>query len=222
MEVEVTRSIEEQLSAFLDGELPPEELALLIRRLERDEAYRATLARYVTMGAIMRSEPLLRGGGQVRHNVLQAIATETNPVPQQDAIKPRRTGARRWAAAASIAIAVFAGLFAATQLIGPNQTPADLRVASEPAVPSAEVAVVSTGPAVAANVAAETIFEASGNSRQIVAPSAAVGSPQRRQQMQLNRNRMTSYLISHGEHARSFHGAMADSRMFVQQASFEE
>ena len=46
MEKEVTRSIEEQLSAFMDGELPEEELQLLVRRLERDEEHRATLARY--------------------------------------------------------------------------------------------------------------------------------------------------------------------------------
>ncbi len=38
MEKDVTRHIEEQLSAFLDGELPQEELALLVRRLERDES----------------------------------------------------------------------------------------------------------------------------------------------------------------------------------------
>jgi hypothetical protein len=38
----------------------------------------------------------------------------------------------------------------------------------------------------------------------------------------INRERMTSYLVSHGEYARSFQGPMADSRIFVQQASFEQ
>ena len=34
--------------------------------------------------------------------------------------------------------------------------------------------------------------------------------------------RMTSYLVSHGEFSRSLQGAMVDSRIFVQQARFEE
>ena len=42
------------------------------------------------------------------------------------------------------------------------------------------------------------------------------------ERMRINRDRMTSYLISHGEYARPFQGSFADSRMYVQQAKFEE
>jgi hypothetical protein len=38
----------------------------------------------------------------------------------------------------------------------------------------------------------------------------------------MDQERMLSYMVSHGEYARSFQGAMRDSRVFVQQASFEE
>jgi hypothetical protein len=38
----------------------------------------------------------------------------------------------------------------------------------------------------------------------------------------VSRDRMTSYLVSHGEFSRTLQGPMVDSRIFVQQASFEE
>jgi len=38
----------------------------------------------------------------------------------------------------------------------------------------------------------------------------------------INRERMTSYLVSHSERARPFQGPMADARIFIQQASFEQ
>ena len=39
----VGSTIEEQLSAFVDGELPQEEMELLLRRLERGEGHRQTV-----------------------------------------------------------------------------------------------------------------------------------------------------------------------------------
>ena len=42
--------LNEQLSALMDGELPPEETALLLRRLEREPELAARLARYSAIG----------------------------------------------------------------------------------------------------------------------------------------------------------------------------
>jgi anti-sigma factor RsiW len=46
--------IDEQLSALVDGELPPEELDLLLARIDGDAALRQRLARYSLIGETMR------------------------------------------------------------------------------------------------------------------------------------------------------------------------
>jgi sigma-E factor negative regulatory protein RseA len=48
--------LNEQLSALLDGELPPEETALLMKRLEREPELRTRLARYGLCGGVLRGE----------------------------------------------------------------------------------------------------------------------------------------------------------------------
>ena len=48
--------LNEQLSALLDGELPPEQTQLVMTRLERDPERRARLARYAAVGAVLRGE----------------------------------------------------------------------------------------------------------------------------------------------------------------------
>jgi len=50
----MTERIKEQLSAFLDGELPEPESALLLKRLERDDELRGALSRYSLIGAVLR------------------------------------------------------------------------------------------------------------------------------------------------------------------------
>ena len=52
----MTDRIKEQLSAFLDGELPDPESALLLKRLERDDELRGALSRYSLIGAVLRSD----------------------------------------------------------------------------------------------------------------------------------------------------------------------
>ncbi len=65
----------EHLSSFLDGELPQEQFALLLRRLDRDIDLRAALARYAAIGECLRDEPdQLSTGFNVR--VCEAIAQE--------------------------------------------------------------------------------------------------------------------------------------------------
>jgi negative regulator of sigma E activity len=51
----MTDRIREQMSALLDGELPRDELGLLVRRLERDEHLRRTFGSYVLAGEVLRS-----------------------------------------------------------------------------------------------------------------------------------------------------------------------
>lgn len=229
MELEVTRSIEEQLSAFLDGELSPEELALLVRRLERDESYRATLARYATIGGVMRSEPLLQGRNGLHTNVLDAIVSEHSASDiDSESLTVQASGTepaaglrnRGWMAVAAMAVLAVAGVYS-SGLLNPLMQAPDARLASESVPETAAVAVVSdpvSQPAVQASPASVRPVARVPDTQATQPPVMPVRSPS----VQLNRERMRSYLISHGEYARTFHGAMADSRMYVQQASFEE
>jgi len=72
----MTERIKEQLSAFLDGELPEPESALLLKRLERDDDLRGALSRYSLIGAVMRSDGDMPAARQVAARVSAAIARE--------------------------------------------------------------------------------------------------------------------------------------------------
>ena len=51
----MTDQIREQLSALLDGELPKDEMGLLVRRLEKDAALRRTFGTYALIGETLRA-----------------------------------------------------------------------------------------------------------------------------------------------------------------------
>lgn len=72
----MTQRIKEQLSAFLDGELPETESALLLKRLERDDELRGALSRYSLIGAVMRADGDAPAARQVAARVSAAIARE--------------------------------------------------------------------------------------------------------------------------------------------------
>ena len=72
----MTERIKEQLSAFLDGELPEPESALLVKRLERDDDLRSALSRYSLIGTVLRSDGDAPAARQVAARVSAAIARE--------------------------------------------------------------------------------------------------------------------------------------------------
>jgi len=200
MEKDVTRHIEEQLSAFLDGELPEEELALLVRRLERDEGYRATLDRYALIGGAMRNDPVVGDVTSLRRSILEAlddggeVAREVPPAAAQ--------GQVRYLLAASLVVGMMAVFFAGGF---DNSLNPELAPATPPALSA--VSTTNLQPVVDSNVADNPV-----RSRH----------QQELRRIKLNQERMRSYLISHGEYSRPMQGALADSSMYVQQASFSE
>ncbi len=106
----MTDQIREQISALIDGELPEDEVGLLVRRLERDEQLRCTFSRYVLAGEAVRSpgSPLASRGFAAR--VSAAIGDAAEGLPEVRAETPARTGwynrpAFATAIAASAAIA---------------------------------------------------------------------------------------------------------------------
>lgn len=72
----MTDRIKEQLSTFLDGELPEPETALLLKRLERDDELRGALSRYSLIGAVLRNDGDAPAARQVAARVSAAIARE--------------------------------------------------------------------------------------------------------------------------------------------------
>ncbi len=68
------RKLEDQISAFVDDELPEQECELLVRRLMRDDGLRATLGRYALIGELMRGG--YRRGADLGRKVSEAVAGE--------------------------------------------------------------------------------------------------------------------------------------------------
>jgi anti-sigma factor RsiW len=189
METDVSRGIEEQLSAFLDGELPEEELQLLVRRLERDEAYRATLVRYSLIGNVLRNDPVRSSSESFRSGIMAAITSDREVVEYQSVQSSPAFGWTKALASVAMLGVIFAGLI-------------NMDIFND----VAEQAI----PELAAT-------EASGQGE-----LSGGAIPRIERKAAINRERMTSYLVSHSESARSFQGPMAASRIFVQQASFEQ
>jgi len=80
----MTQIIDEQLSALFDGELPIEQEAMLLRRLERDPESRDKLARYGLVGELVRdasaqSTSATVSAALISERVSAAIAAETMP-----------------------------------------------------------------------------------------------------------------------------------------------
>ncbi|MEO6102046.1 MAG: RseA family anti-sigma factor [Pseudoxanthomonas sp.] len=88
----------EQLSAWLDGELPDAQARFLLRRLEHDPALRAHWGRLQVASSCLRNQPWTPMAGDLGTRVSAGIAAEA------PASAIRRAGAWRWAVAASLAV----------------------------------------------------------------------------------------------------------------------
>jgi len=110
----MSQIVEQQLSAFLDGDLPAEELDLLLARVDRDSAHRATLARYAMIGEYVRSGTASPGALGLAERVRSALVAEGEAVAQPARPPPsHRSGWLAGGAAAAAAIVAFL-------LVGPN------------------------------------------------------------------------------------------------------
>ncbi|HXV40384.1 MAG TPA: RseA family anti-sigma factor [Steroidobacteraceae bacterium] len=121
----MTERIKEQLSAFLDGELPEPESALLLKRLERDDELRGALSRYSLIGAVLRSDGDVPAARQVAARVSAAIARE--PAPGGIGIRWHR---RRALARSAAGLGIAASVATAAIMLAPSL---GTQVASEPA-----------------------------------------------------------------------------------------
>lgn len=143
----MTERIKEQLSAFLDGELPEPESALLLKRLERDDELRGALSRYSLIGAVLRSDGDVPAARQVAARVSAAIARE----PAAGGIAIRWRGRRRLARSVA-GLGVAASVATATIMLAPSL---GTQVATEPAMVVAQQAEAPVLPVAALDAAAQ-------------------------------------------------------------------
>jgi len=138
----MTDPIQEQLSAFHDGELATAEAELLLKRLQRDPQLRGTIGRYALIGEALRAT---EAGGPSRN-----FAEQISQAIEQEAI-PKRI----WRPVASwlkpVAGGAIAAGVAAIALVSLRIAPLDK--------PAAVAAVEADVPAPAAEVAAARVAE---------------------------------------------------------------
>jgi negative regulator of sigma E activity len=180
--------VDEQLSAWLDDELPAREQELLVARLTQAPELQARVARYALIGSCLRGGRMgslaselaaLHLGERVR----AALEGASEPVRPADA---RRTG--RW-----LPYAVVTGVALVAVAIVPL-----VRMANYPA-PVADQTAASPVPLMAVVPA------------QFQRSAAQLAGTEGR--ASLSPNRMTTYLVYHGEFSGMLSGKVSDSHI---------
>ena len=175
----MSEQIQDQMSAFTDDELSPEECAFLVRRLERDPGTRDKVLRYSIIGAALRGE-LPNPDPDVLRRSVRAELDGVRPLESSgDSTKVQR---RYFLPAAGLGIAASVALAALATLYAIN-SPMD------PAGPEAQVAGVPTG------------VVGQGNPPSYVVPSEAAGPLTLGDSLSPPPIRLTNYLITHGQYA---------------------
>jgi sigma-E factor negative regulatory protein RseA len=181
----MTDRIKEQLSAFLDGELPEAETTLLLKRLERDDELKGTLSRYSLIGAVIRSDGDMPAARNVASKVRAAIADEPffGARPRHRWLRP----AAGLAVAASVALATV--LLLPRWMPGQEEMAAPALVAATP--PAARPGLVQASPGVVPVVVpAEDEPVVTYTTPPVTAdPAVALPSAQ-----------LASYLVAHSEY----------------------
>jgi sigma-E factor negative regulatory protein RseA len=194
----MSEQIREQVSAFLDGELPSSETELLLKRLTRDGELRESFGRYALIGESIRgtSGGLLTKGFAARVNV--AIDGETVAAGAQG---PRTAASRWWRPFAGVAVAagvaavaivalqqraVVLPLRPGTALTAQNTAPG--QAAAPVTVAGQQVPGAGAGPGAAAQAPREaisyTVPASSAAARAAMAPA-----------------RLTNYVLAHSRYS---------------------
>lgn len=172
----MSQTVEEQLSALLDNELPVEEEDLLFRRLEKNPEYRVVLGRYSLMRELIVSSDT--GPVSLRLSERVRLALQNDDVPVDTVMSSKG----RWSGAGN----------------------ALLRFGA--------VATV-VGIALVAFVNLED-DSAGGRTIASVDPGLSYSVPEiRADHRVIEPNRLTSYLVSHGEFSNAFSRRVMDSHI---------
>ncbi|MEA3196438.1 MAG: sigma-E factor negative regulatory protein RseA [Gammaproteobacteria bacterium] len=192
----MSEQIREQVSAFLDGELPNTETELLLKRLTRDGELRESFGRYALIGEAIRGasrDPLTKGfAGRVN------LAIDGEVIPASAHIPQTRTP-RWWRPFAGAAVAAGVAAVAVVALQQRAVAPT-LR----PAVPLTAQNMASARGAVAAQSGtAQVPREAISYTVPATAPAAPSAMPPAR---------LTNYVFAHSRYSSGLdlRGVVAD------------
>jgi sigma-E factor negative regulatory protein RseA len=199
----MSEQIREQVSAFLDGELPNSETELLLKRLTRDGELRESFGRYALIGEALRgggSQMLTRGFAS-RVN----LAIDGEPAPAAGHVQPRAS--RWWRPLAGVTVA--AGV-ATVAIVALQQR------AISPAVRGASPATAQN--VVASNMVASNVVSArnqlpvqgGGAPREALSytvPAASAEAPS-----SIASGRLANYLFAHSKYSSGLgqRGVLAD------------
>lgn len=179
--------VAEQLSAWLDDELPAAELELLVARLGHGQVGHGRLARYGLIGAALRGDPALPAARRLGERVRRALESGREPEVAAGRLPAVPLRSRSWqenvvpfAAAATVLLTLF--LMATVR--GPSLAP------------DAAAQAGRTGVLMPVAVAAEMRGPARSS-----APAP------------LSRQRLTDYLVMHGEYSGTLAVQVADSHI---------
>jgi len=216
----IQEQLQEQLSAFVDGELPVEEVELLLRRLERDAGHRQRFSRYVTIGSLMRGEvgPAQRQSDRIRAGVMQEVTQIEETVEVQTTASPQ---SKKQSQGKLISFAVAAGLCAvAVMNILPNAQQAGVQIGQVAAVEQGADQSVSIEDRRAEYAQAGTQFASRNSEATREVTTRDVNREARRSRQVVRSDRMASYLASHGTHARTISWRVAEPAFVVNQAGY--
>jgi sigma-E factor negative regulatory protein RseA len=192
----MSEQIREQVSAFLDGELPNSETELLLKRLTRDSELRESFGRFALIGEAIRGTsrgPLTKGfSGRVN----LAIDGELIPV---NGHAPQGRGPRWWRPFAGAAVAASVAVVAVVALQQRAVAP-KVRLG----VPlTAQIATPAQSTVVAASGALPAPREAISYTVPATSPAAPAAIPQAR---------LTNYVFAHSRYSSglALRGVMAD------------
>ncbi len=176
----MTMEIDEQLSALLDGELPEEQEELLLKRLERCSAHRATLVSYSLIGELIRGADPAELNGDLSERVSSAIAAEADSGMEVSVRRRWPLPAIGGALAASVAMLAMFMLFGGEAGNAPSASP-PVAVLQPQSVASQTVAVHRYSTAIAPRRLTTYLVShgdyASGLSRQSVNSRVVTGAP---------------------------------------------
>ena len=173
----MTDALNEQLSACLDGELPPAELDLLLKRLERNPELRAALGRYTAIGEALREARPVVASRSFADKVLAAVEQEPAAARRRVRIPPALIRGLRPVAGIGVAATVAAVAIFAVQRAGVAPGPV---AANQPA--AAPTSIVAQND----DEAASYIVPTPGSTSQ----SAFVPA-----------TRLTNYVVAHSEYS---------------------
>jgi negative regulator of sigma E activity len=198
----MSEQILEQVSAFLDGELPNAETELLLKRLTRDAELRESFGRYALIGEALRGQGshILAGGFASRVNLaIDGESSQVAPHAQQSRVS------RWWRPLAGVTVAAGVAAVAIVALqqraISPGLPGTSAVTAQSNAVTAQGNAVTAQGNRVSPNVLAaqNASLQGGGGPREALSytvPASPVDAP-----LAVAPARLTNYVFAHSKYS---------------------